>query len=169
MRPFLAVLLVLVVVTAVCILMPSPWTNISSPLPQPSYNQIKAADQKYYQYPYQAQVRLWIDVPNTFPWRECLHLHKPLVTTYYCRLKSHKQRFVISPTDQDKSKIRIMMTGHGNSWVCKQPADYNQASSVHVGKCSDGYWRWCRDGLLEWSDSGYCLASRGSCGRRDST
>lgn len=102
-------------------------------------------------------VRLWIDVPNYFPWRRCLQLWTSKLITYTCHVDGDnavKQTFTLVPIHPSQYKFQLRF----NDLKCLEP---RLDKSILVGTCSDGtYWRWTEDALLEWSGGG-CLSSTG--------
>ena len=123
----------------------------------------KYSEDKYYIFSNNTQVILWIDVPNSFPWRHCLYEYMGMVFTYTCSLTSHKQILTVQTMKEgDGSRFRLIL-GSGDGAHCVEPDAVQEVGGRKVVRvlhdCSDsGFWRWSFDALLEWSGGG-CLAS----------
>jgi len=130
--------------------------------PSPLKARPKFSDDKYYIFSNNSKVILWIDVPNSFPWRKCLHEYNGMMFTYSCTLTSHKQILTVQRVkDEDGTRFRLLLGG-GDTAQCIEPfkdqSDDRKVVRV-LHDCSEsGFWRWSSDALLEWSGGG-CLAS----------
>jgi len=126
----------------------------------------KFSGDKYYIFSNNTVIRLWIDVPNSFPWRKCLHEYNGMVFTYSCSLTRKedisKQSLTVRTVEQeDRTRFRLILGGE-NSSMCVEPEPRQEDDRLVVRVLSDcsvsGVWRWSYDGLLEWSGGG-CMAS----------
>ena len=160
MKSVLRYFLLLILVTVLAVLKSQDWrTDSSTPVPTP-YNDTQI---QYYEFRDTTQVRLWIDIPNILPgnyWRECLTIEEGLAQTQPCQLTWGNQELSIFPDLQDRRKTRIKQ-----ETKCLEPVA--NRTEVGLAKCSSGYWRWTRGGLLAWSRTGLCMSSLWSWGRRD--
>jgi len=134
-----------------------------SPNPPLKDSKSRYNEDNYYIFSNNTQAILWIDVPNSFPWRKCLHEYNGMVYTYSCSLTSHKQILTVQTVNEgDGSRFRLIL-GSGDGAHCIEPDPVQDGSGRKVVRvlhnCSDsGFWRWSFDALLEWSGGG-CLAS----------
>jgi len=108
-------------------------------------------------------IRLWIDVPNAFPWRKCLHEYASSLFTHSCDptkdYEKEKQSIILKTFEEDKSKFQLMLEIRNAEMNknCIQPDD--EKNIKIVADCSSsGYWQWTSRGLLRWKNEG-CLAS----------
>ena len=124
----------------------------------PNPVQPKFSEDSHYIFSNNTPVILWIDVPNSFPWRKCLHEYSGMMFTYSCSLTSHKQIMMVRTVGRDGTRFRLVL-GSGKGEHCVEPDRSGGVVRV-VQECSDtGVWRWSSDALLEWSGGG-CLASQ---------
>jgi len=126
--------------------------------PKPRYN-----EDNYFIFSNNTRAILWIDVPNSFPWRKCLHEYNGMVYTYSCSLTSHKQILTVKTVNEGDDSRFILVLGSGDGAHCIEPDTIQDVGGGKVVRvlqnCSDsGFWRWSFDALLEWSGGG-CLAS----------
>ena len=143
--------------TVIIIYLLNTWLKKSSTRPTHSSDN----HSEFFRFPYQAQVRLWIDIQNTFPPRECLQIDNHQLYTTSCQLKDYTQEMIIHPERRDKTRIRMKMKME--STKCIQ-ADISMMT-LYVGACLDVYWKWRVTGLLEYDNTGYCMGAVSSYGR----
>lgn len=110
----------------------------------------------YFKFTNNSVVRLWIDVPNAFPWRKCLFRYSNHMYTYDCKKGvSVEQDVTVMVVDGSSAEVRLLLAGS-----CIQPDSEGSVVLVEPGQC-EGSWRWSRTtGLLRYQDRG-CLASLG--------
>jgi len=122
-------------------------------------------EDKYFIFSDDTEVILWIDVPNSFPWRKCLHLEDGIMVTDFCELTSDEQlrvETVMGGNGDDGTRFRLVLDS-GDGPRCIEPDSAKASDDKKVvrvrPRCSDaGFWRWSSDALLEWSGGG-CLSS----------
>jgi len=80
----------------------------------------------YYKFTNNTQVRLWIDVPNSFPWRHCLQKHFKELHTVTCYTKklaneaeTSPQIFTIETFIEDETKFNVYVE---NSCLYHKPS-----------------------------------------------
>jgi len=117
----------------------------------------------YHKFQEEIQARLWIDVPNAFPWRECLHVWDGHVITQGCAKEEEvRQTFLVQPGEGSGFHL---VSRVDNEDHCVLPS--KTTLEVQVRKqCPDGagFWRW-RDDTGQLLFGTKCLASTGSRGR----
>eukprot|EP00092_Neocalanus_flemingeri_P005814 GFUD01006258.1.p1 GENE.GFUD01006258.1~~GFUD01006258.1.p1 ORF type:complete len:628 (-),score=188.16 GFUD01006258.1:577-2460(-) len=133
----------------------------------PNLSNPKFSPDKYYIFSNNSNIRMWIDVPNSFPWRKCLHEYNGMVFTYACALTKRgdisKQSLIVKTVENgDSTRFRLLL-GSGSSSKCVEPETQPRQGDERIVRvlsdCTDsGVWRWSYDALLEWSGGG-CLAS----------
>ena len=192
LRELITTVLTMTILLVIFIISEDPVDNIQNPkpLPQPIYqakaeniifrgaedrqrpkllspkpkiaSKSKFSPDNYYIFSNNTKVILWIDVPNSFPWRKCLHEYSGMMFTYTCSLTSYKQILTVRTMEQgDSTRFRLILgSGEGAQCVEPDPVQGQDKRVVRVRKeCSGtGVWRWSADALLEWSGGG-CLAS----------
>ena len=66
-------------------------------------------DENYFIFENNSIIRLWIDVPNSFPWRKCLNIYRSQLHTYPCRntylAEEQIFRVITLPGDQTKFSL----------------------------------------------------------------
>ena len=66
-------------------------------------------DKNYFTFENNSLVRLWIEVPNSFPWRKCLHTYKSQLHTYPCQKYSEAESQIYTvitlPGDQTRFSL----------------------------------------------------------------
>ena len=175
--------LTLIVLLSIFIIFEDPVEMLENPKPKPQAKTVKVAlntqdklvimslnpdnaaseklsDDGYYKFDNNTVVHLWIDVPNSFPWRKCLYEYMDMMFTYGCSLTNTKQSLTVRTVhQQDTTRFRLLL---GTRCVEPDtvPRQGEERLVVRVGsECSrSGVWRWSSDALLEWSGGG-CLAS----------
>ena len=70
----------------------------------------KHSEDGYYIFSNNSDVTLWIDVPNSFPWRKCLQEYMGMMFTYQCLITSHKQILTVKTINkEDGSRFRLVL------------------------------------------------------------
>ena len=66
-------------------------------------------DENYFIFENNSIIRLWIDVPNSFPWRKCLNIHRSQLYTYPCRkpYRAEQQIFTVITLPGDQTKFSL--------------------------------------------------------------
>ena len=66
-------------------------------------------DEQYFIFENNSLIRLWIDVPNSFPWRKCFNVYRSLLYTYTCQktYQADKQLFTVITRPGDESKFSL--------------------------------------------------------------
>ena len=66
-------------------------------------------DESYFIFENNSLIRLWIDVPNSFPWRKCLNIYRSTVYTYHCRntYRAEQQIFTVITSPGDPTKFSL--------------------------------------------------------------
>jgi len=112
------------------------------------------------------ETRVWIDVPNSFPWRKCLHEWSENAITYGCDIAQEfeniRQSLYLKPLKDDQTKFQLMLTrdNPGRNIQCFEPNEEKHIRMVR--SCSNSeFWRWSEEGLLVWGDLKGCLGSTG--------
>ena len=84
-------------------------------------NNSKYSQDDYYILTNNTVIHLWIDVPNSFPWRKCLHEYNEMMFTYSCSLYSYKQALTVRTLEQgDGTRFRLIL-GTGDGARCVEP------------------------------------------------
>ncbi|XP_023347016.1 uncharacterized protein LOC111715856 isoform X1 [Eurytemora carolleeae] len=144
-------------------------------VPQPVFHEEKTSDpklpipevkskiEKEPEFNASLQLRIWIDVPNDFPWRKCMLDYNGVAATSECVLKSHHASTWYIQLWSSKFKIV-----NAENDRCLQPVpfiDLSEEIKVITSSCenekADERWEYKTTGQLEWSEGG-CLTSRGS-------
>jgi len=112
------------------------------------------------------ETKIWIDVPNDFPWRKCLYEYVSIIITIDCihdpEPIKNKNLLYLRPLEKDSTKFHLMHT-LGNQNLTRKCVEPNRVNDVKVLRsCSStGFWRWNLAGLLVWKDWEGCLSSTG--------
>merc|ERR1719483_168253 len=139
--------------------------NPASSKPASPPDSHKFSQDNFYMFSNNTSIRLWIDVPNSFPWRKCLHEYNGMVFTYTCSTAesggdTYKQALTVRTVEHgDRTRFRLILGGGR----CLEPVMGETGRRIVrvLTDCSGtGVWRWSYDALLEWSGGG-CLASLG--------
>ena len=121
----------------------------------------------FYRFVNKTKVKIWIDVPNAFPWRHCLKEYFGHILPVTCEFNDTREiifqtfRVLTHPDDDTKISLRV---GEAGFYYCVQ-ADLETWDVVAVERnvtCleSDHHWRWNYiTGALEFNDTGKCLTS----------
>ena len=75
----------------------------------PSKVLITREKEQYFMFENNSLIRLWIDVPNSFPWRKCLNVYDSHLYTYSCdrRFQYDHQTFTIITSPADNTKFQL--------------------------------------------------------------
>ena len=99
-------------------------------------------------------VTIWMDLPNAFPWRNCLQEYNGVIVPTDCRQQS--KSFVIDPVRSSEEERRFVW--RTSSGKCVSPNN----KKVSVTKCGgEGSWVWTVSGQFQWRESaGDCVQCR---------
>ena len=66
-------------------------------------------EEDYFSFENNSVIRLWIDVPNSFPWRKCINVYKSKLYTYSCNrnYQSRYQIFTVVTFLEDETKFQL--------------------------------------------------------------
>ena len=69
----------------------------------------RSSDEEYFTFENNSVIRLWIDVPNSFPWRKCLNVFNSTLYTYSCGsdYRSQHQIFTVITFLEDETKFQL--------------------------------------------------------------
>ncbi|XP_023344979.1 uncharacterized protein LOC111714162 [Eurytemora carolleeae] len=104
-------------------------------------------------------LRIWIDIPNNFPWRNCLTNYNNVVASTQCILKSHTGSTWRIP--DWNSSFQLFNT---EAKQCLEPAPSDSTTNIIqaiIKDCSEGRWKYNSLGQLSWSNGG-CLTAMGA-------
>ena len=75
----------------------------------PSIALTSREEEQYFIFENNSVIRLWIDVPNSFPWRKCLNVYGSNLFTYSCdrRFQYDHQTFTIITIPGDNTKFQL--------------------------------------------------------------
>ncbi|XP_023336579.1 uncharacterized protein LOC111707669 isoform X2 [Eurytemora carolleeae] len=125
-------------------------------------NPINLISEKEPEFSAPQQLRIWIDVPNDFPWRKCLLDYNGVAATSECILKSHPAATWYIPLRS--SKFKIINKENDRCLQPDQTVDMSEKIVVITGPChnkTDDQWEHTPTGQLKWSTGG-CLTSQGN-------
>ena len=65
--------------------------------------------ENYFIFENNSLIRLWIDVPNSFPWRKCLNIYRSTLYTHHCRknYRAEQQIFTVVTLPGDQTKFSL--------------------------------------------------------------
>ena len=106
-------------------------------------------DKHYFKFSAETKVRMWIDVPNAFPWRHCLMKWAHDVHTVSCEFNNRNliklQTFSVQLHKSDQTKFHLLID---DEMYCVVPAiTKNTVRSFRTNpECGEEeYWRWDTD------------------------
>ena len=109
-------------------------------------NMTEPPNGEFYRLSEDTKVRIWIDIPNAFPWRHCLMKWNHGVDTVSCEFNNKDltklQTFHVKLHKSDKSKFYLMID---DKLYCVVPATTRNTlrSFRNNPECEeDEYWRW---------------------------
>ena len=109
-------------------------------------NMTEPPNGEFYRFSEDTKVRIWIDIPNAFPWRHCLMKWNHGVDTVSCEFNNKDliklQTFHVKLHKSDKSKFYLMID---DKLYCVVPATTRNTlrSFRNNPECEeDEYWRW---------------------------
>ena len=67
-------------------------------------------EKNYFTFENNSIIRLWIDVPNSFPWRKCLNIYRSQLYTYPCQkaYRAEQQIFTVITLPEDQTKFSLL-------------------------------------------------------------
>ena len=102
----------------------------------------------YYKFHDRVQVRLWIDLPTVFPWRNCLELYNRAVHTVGCGGENgRRQLFTVEPLPGDGARFQLLGADGGEEACVRVDSDklgyvVRRNGSQHCPSQLEGYWKW---------------------------
>ena len=105
-------------------------------------------DGSYYVFTNRVQVRLWIDLPTVFPWRNCLELYNRDVHTVGCGGENgRRQMFTVEPLPGDGARFLLLGVDGGEEACVRVDSDklgyvVRRNGSQPCPSQLDSYWKW---------------------------
>jgi len=103
------------------------------------------------------QVRLWMDIPNAFPWRHCIEEYNNIVTLLTCYKGRKSQIFSLEPVGSAEN-VEKLFTWRTATGACIKPGkamheNKMKRTLVVSSNCSTtGHWKWTSHGQITWSE-----------------
>ena len=93
-------------------------------------------------------VTIWMDLPNAFPWRNCLQEYNGVIVPTDCRQQN--KQFVIEPLTGSLSSEERRFVWRTSSGKCVEPSGRKVSEVKCGGKEVEAGWVWTVSGQFQW-------------------